>query len=167
MAHFLEGVGHAQGDGRCAVGAAVGEAVVEFFLAGWHDEEIDEGLLNLRIRAITDLIRALNVDVHDDIGSGPEVGNDLGLQRAVEVFMDDGVFEKMASSESLFEIRAGEEMIVLAVFLAGTWRTGGAGYGIVDLARVGQFSAKRGFSRARGAGNDKEDAGACGHWVRM
>jgi len=44
--HFLKGICHAQGDDFVGIGATAGEAGSEFILAGRHDEEIDEGVLN-------------------------------------------------------------------------------------------------------------------------
>lgn len=148
MLHFLEGVDHAQCDDFRAVGTPAGEAVVKFLLAGGHDEEIDEGALDLRILATADLVRALDINIHHDVGACLEIGKDFGFERAVEIFVDDGVFEKFAGIELSLEVLVGEKVVVLAIDLAGTWLAGGAGNGVVDLAGFRQLAAQRGFSRA-------------------
>lgn len=149
--HFAEGVGHAEGDGFGAVGAASGEAGAEFAFAGGHDEEVDAGALDVGVGAAADLVGTLDIDVHDDVAAGLEVGDDFGFEGAVEVAVDGGVFEEIACLESLLEVFAGEEVVVFAVFFAWAGGAGGAGDGVADFSGIGEATAEGGFARAGGA----------------
>ena len=108
-----------------------------------------------RIGAGADLRRALDIDVHDDIGAVLEMGENFGFQGAIEVAVDFRVFEEIARGESALEIFAAEEMVIPAVLFAGTRNPSGAGNRIPRLAGIREAAAKRGFPRSRGPGNDE------------
>lgn len=145
MLHFLEGIRHAERDDFRAVGAATGEARVKFFFAGRHHEQVGEGPLDGGIGAGADLGGTLDVDVHDHVDSGFEVGDDLGFQRAVEISVNGGVFEEEAGFETGFEIGDTQKMVVLTVDFTGPRWASGAGNRVMRFSRVREFTAESGF----------------------
>lgn len=161
--HFVEGIGHAEGDDLVGIGAAAGEASAEFVIIGGHDEEVDEGVLDGGVLAGADLGGALDIDIHDDVLSALDEGMDFGAEGSVEVAVDFGVFEEFAGGDIGFELFAGEEVVIAAVGFALARGAGGAGDGVVGGAGFGELAAEGGFSRAGGAGDEEEDAGAALH----
>jgi hypothetical protein len=91
----------------------------------------------------------------------------LGLEAAVEVTVDLGMFQKFPCLDAVTKVLMAEEVIVPLIDFALSRRAGGAGNGIVGLALVGKTTAKSGFPGA-GRSRDKEkNARSRGHRSRI
>ena len=91
----------------------------------------------------------------------------LGLEAAVEVAVDLGMFEKFPGFDSAAKVLMAEEVIVSLVDFALSRRAGGAGNGVMGLALVGKTTTKRGFPGAGRSRNKKKNARSCGHQIRI
>ena len=80
------------------------------------------------------LLRALPVNVEHDIAASRERLFDGPFWCPVVIIEDFGVFQKLALVAHHTKILGGEEMIVLALFLARARLTGGGGNRHGDLA---------------------------------
>ena len=157
VAHFPEGIFHAQGDDFLAIGAAAGEAGEKLFLIARHDEEIDGSEADLRICAGTHLGCALNIEIHHDVGTISQRADDFGFERAVKISVDFGAFEEFSGVAFGEEFLVGEEMVIASIDLAGAGGAGGAGDGVAGLALIRQTPAKRGFPRTRWPGDHQQN----------
>lgn len=136
MLHFFERVCHARGDDFVAVGAAPSEALSEFFLVWWHDEDVYQRVLDDRIFAFADLSGALHIDIHHHIDAFFYFVDDFRKQRPVEISMDFSVLEELACRDLSFKLGDTEEEVIFAIFLARTRCSRGAGDSVACFAFV-------------------------------
>jgi len=162
---FAEGVFHAQGDDFLTVGASASETFTEFFFGWGHDKEVHEGVADGGIRAGADLVGALDVDVHDNVGPRGNGIDHLGFKGAVEIAVNFGVFEKFSIGDTFFECFVGEKVVIDSVLFAIAGLAGGAGGGVGGFIFIGDAAAEGGFSRSGRAGDEEEDPSA-GGWVK-
>ena len=158
--HFVEGIAEAELEFGLGFRGTVGEADAEVVEAGGEDEDVDEAAENGGVGAGAELGCALAVEVHDDVLTGGEAGEDLAFEGAIAAAVDLGVLEEVAVSDALLECILGEEKVVEAVGFARALGAGGAGNGVVEGRGRGRGAAHGGFAGAGRAGDDAENASA-------
>ena len=155
VADFARRALHAAGDHFLAVGAASAQAPFEFGQRWRQDENPDEILAHRRMK----LLRALPVDVEQDVAAGLQRGLHRRLGRAVAIVEHRRPFDELAGLDQPVELGIVDEMIVDIVALA---RPLGAGrrrdrHGHFGIGRK-QHPADRRLARARRRGEHDQQA---------
>ena len=158
--HFGGGVAKARGDLIFALGAALAQAAAEFIESRRHYENIGERVLDESVRTLADAGGAERIDIEQDIDAMLQLRDDGGLERAVMVAVDLGVFQEISGLDVGLECFLGEKMVILAVDFSGPRGAGRARDGVNEIRLLAERGNERGFSRARGGGDDEKNAGA-------
>jgi len=103
---------------------------------------------------------AERIDIEQDIDAMLELRDDGGLERAVMVAVDLGVFQKISGLDVGLKVFLGEKMVILAIDLSGPRGAGRARDGVNKIRLLAERGNERGFSRAGGGGDDEKNAGA-------
>ena len=119
MAHFPEGVFHAQRDHIRRVSAPAGKALEQFRIAGRHDEEIHRSEADDSLPAGAHLRRALDIEIHHHVAAHFKMPRDFRIEGAVEVAVDFRAFEEFTRLAFRKEFLPAEEMVIAAIDLAG------------------------------------------------
>jgi hypothetical protein len=133
---------------------------MQFIEAGRHDEDIGQGVDDLGIGAGADRGGALDIDVQENVDTLVEMIEDGRAEGAVGMAVNVGVFEEFVVLYAAGEFFLREEVVILAVDLAGARRPGGAGDGVNEIGRLAQGIAKRRLARSGWSGDDEENAAA-------
>src|SRR5688572_5999072 len=137
-----------------AVAAALAQPRLELGARGRQDEDLD------RLRQpLADLRRPLPVDLEDQVAALGERGLDDAAARSVEVAEDVRVLDEFVRIPQALEIRALDEVVVLAVVLAGAGLARRAGDGERHRrAPAHQRPQEARLAGARGRRDDVETA---------
>src|SRR5690554_2395316 len=155
MAHLAARAQQAPGDHVLAVGAAPAQALLQHIERG-RQHEHPHGLR----KRLAHLLRALPVDLQQDVVARADALADPGPGRAVVVTVDLGPLEKFTGIAHRPEAFDVDEMVVLPVHLALARRAGGVGDGQLH-ARVArqQTMHQRGLAGPRGGRDDDQGSG--------
>src|SRR6185437_2668462 len=108
-----------------------------------------------------ELLRALPIDVADDVLAAVERLHHRAARRAVAIAEDDGVLQELALRHHLIEFRAVDEMVMLAVDLAGALRPRRHRDRHRELTvLLEELAADRRLARARWRGQDEKQTAA-------
>jgi hypothetical protein len=154
VADLGRGAVHAAPDHLIRIGAPRAQATLQLRHGGRQDEDPDDVGIDL-----LQLLRALPVDVEQHVAPALDDLQHLGLQRAVAMAEDVRPFEELATGHHFVEFVVRDEIIVLAVDLAGADRPGGGGDGKGQPVVGGhQHARDRGLAGTRRAGQHEEEA---------
>jgi len=160
-ANFLFGLREAVSDDFGRVGAALFDARGERVQRGRADEH--QHRLGHKI---FDLLRALRVQLQDDVAAAREFVRDPRARRAVEVAVDLRPFQELAGIAHCDEAFAADEEVVFAFLLAFAGRARGMRDGDLRSAGGAQAGVDGRLAGAGGRGDDKQSAlfggGHCG-----
>ncbi len=94
VSHLLMGIFQPEVQLFLGFGAAKIESLDQFLVIGRNDENVDKGLLDHGVGLISDQGSSLNIDVHEDVAPGVDMGDYLRFQRSVVVAVYFGEFEE-------------------------------------------------------------------------
>ena len=157
MADLSSGALHSGGDDLGAVGRAAHKPLVQFL----HRRRQDENADDIAAGDLEKLLRALPVNIEQHILAGRQHRIDLGLRRAVALAKNMRPFEEFVIGHHIAKPIKADEMIILAVFLAGPNRPRGRRNRHIQIGFIGeQLARDRRFSGTRGRRQDEQNAPA-------